>query len=135
MHHRSTLLLLAGLLLAGCQAVQPQPSTTLPPANAQPGDVAAAYLQALVDGDCAKARALMTSDALALAKPMCDRPRVTGYSELSRDAALPNGRDITYVVELTIKNSDGFDGGHTMFVGVSLTPGGYWRVNGIGSGP
>ena len=137
MHHRSTLLLLAGMLLAGCQAVQPQPLTTVPPANAQPGEVAASYLQALVDGDCAKARALTAPNSAAPLQPFCDHPRVTGFSELSPEGAAPNGTERVYAVQVTIRGGDISlpDGDHTMFLQVLLQPGGAWRVTGLGSGP
>jgi hypothetical protein len=131
----SIALLLGTLAVAACSPQVTQPRTTLPPANAQPGEVVAAYLQALVDGDCAKARALSTNGGQA---PFCDRPRVTAYSELSRgNGAHPNPTEVVYAVELTIRGGDVSlpDGKHTMFVQVLLQPGGVWRVNGVGSGP
>ena len=130
--------LLLAVALAACSVISPVPQSTLPPANADPATVTAAYLQALVDGDCVKARALSTANSLANhGAPFCDRPRVTGYSELSRDGAHPSATEVVYAVQLTIRNGDISlpDGDHTMFVQVLLEPGGLWRVNGVGSGP
>jgi len=92
----------------------------------------------LVDGDCGKAAALMTAGSLAGGqRPWCNRPRVTGYSELSRNGAEPTAPERIYTVQLTLRGLDeGFpDGDYTMFVGVQMQPGNVWRVTGIGSGP
>jgi hypothetical protein len=130
-------LLVLVALVAACSTELTGPRSTLPPPDAQPGDVVASYLQALVDGDCGKARALSTDDGLARQPPFCATPRVTAYSELSRDGARPNATEAVYAVQLTIRGGDVSlpDGEHTMFVQVLLVPGGAWRVNGVGSGP
>lgn len=128
---------IAAAALAACTTRAEAPQSSLPPPNAEPAEVVANYLQALVDGDCGKAAALMTAGGLAGQGPWCDHPRVTGYSELSRDGAEPGATERVYGVELTIRGGDVSlpDGKHTMFVQVLLQPGGVWRVNGIGSGP
>jgi hypothetical protein len=133
-------LVLAALLAAiasACSTATATPRTTLPPPNAEPAEVVANYLQALVDGDCGKAAALTTARGLTGSRPWCDRPRVTGYSELSRNDADPGTTERVYAVQLTTRGGDVSlpDGDHTMFVQVLLQPGGVWRVNGVGSGP
>jgi hypothetical protein len=125
------------VIASSCSSVPEAPRSTLPPANAEPGEVVANYLQALVDGDCAKARALMTADGTAYQKPFCDRPRVTSYSELSAEGARPSSTEAVYAVQVQVEGADISlgDGEHTMFVQVLLQPGGVWRVTGLGSGP
>ena len=138
--HRMTgalaLAVVTAFLLGACQALQPQPITSLPPANAQPGDVAASYLQALVDGDCAKARALTVATNGQPFQPFCAGPRVVAFSELSQ-GAVANANEHDYVVAVTIRDGSSIqpNGNYSMFVQVVRTIDGAWLVTGLLNGP
>lgn len=127
----------AAFLCAACQSLQPQPVTSVPPTNAQPGDVAASYLQALVDGDCAKARALTVATNGQPFQPFCAGPRVVRFSELSREDAASSPNEYDYAVTVTIRGGVGIlpDGENAMLVQVVRQLDGAWRVTGLLNGP
>lgn len=138
--HRLTrvlvLAVLAAFLCAACQSLQPQSMTSVPPTNAEPGAVAASYLQALVDGDCPKARALTVATNGQPFQPFCAGPRVVAFSELSEGTA-QGAYEHDYPVTVTIRNGSSIrpNGKYSMFLQVVWQLDGAWWVTGLLDAP
>jgi hypothetical protein len=125
-----SVVLMTGLLFAACQT---SPANTTAPANSDPVEVVTDYLQALVHGDCAMARTLMTEDALAFQEPFCDQPRLIGYSQLIRQPSAGNAPEVDFAMLVTIQGGGTIapNGDHRLFVQLLVQPGGTWRVNAV----
>ena len=116
---------------SGCSATVPE---TLPRDAAPPDVVLVTYLNALVRGDCATARALSTP-GFATKGPWCFAPHVTSFSQPGLGYEFEN--EVGYSAQITTEWGDSslVDGDHTWFYGLRRDPGGPWRVAGAGSGP
>lgn len=126
--------MLAGIIGAGCGWVTARAS---PPPDSAPADVVLAiYLDALVAGDCAMARALST-ESFAGNGDLCGVVRFTSASPEGHPATLPSGREVVYAVDATTAGGDETmpDGEHIRFFSLRLQPNGAWRIAGGGSGP
>jgi hypothetical protein len=127
----------AGILLAACNATS---HVSLPPEPASPRTVLLAYLDALVAGDCATARALATSGLVAYPGGIwCDSPRVIGYTAPA-PSDQPGGdptAELVYRIEINVVEGDISlpDGWRVWFFDLKHQPDGTWRVSSTGSGP
>ncbi len=100
--------------------------------------MARAYLDALVAGDCAATRALMPNEDDASDSDLCGVGHVTAYRGPDGPGA-GTATDVTYGVSLVLRDmprTSGWpDGDADVFIRLVRSPGGAWRVAGIGSGP
>lgn len=124
-----------GLVLAAiASGCAPSVSVSMPPDSAPPEVVLTTYLQALVAGDCATARALSTSSASS--RVWCDQTRVTSFS-ISDNGAAPSADERVYATQIVVKGTDMSlgDGEHTWFYRVVRQADATWRITDHGSGP
>jgi predicted small lipoprotein YifL len=131
-----SVLALLVVLMAGIAGCGTQAPRSLPPDTAPSKEVLVAYLQALVAGDCATARALSTPENVANNGVWCDRPRVTSFGSTG-DGAGPTDNEIVYAVSITTVGGDLSlpDAERLWFYDLRRQPNGAWRVYGSGSGP
>ena len=126
------------LAVAGCGSAATR--VPLPSEPAPPRTILLAYLDALVDGDCATARALAAPGLNGYpAGIWCDRPRVIDYRAPSPSDA-PGGdpsSQLVYAVEINVTRGDESlpDGWRLWFFQLEPQPDGVWRVTSSGSGP
>ena len=128
--------LLAGVLLlgaafTGCGGAHS--TVSIPPATAASDVVLDSYLQALVAGDCAAARAMETGQFTG----ECDTSIRRYAFDHSRSFSPSFAPDtVQYVVSLTVSGvGGGFDGDHNWFYWLARQPNGAWQVTSAGSGP
>lgn len=125
----------AVLALAGCAGTSPR-GASLPAVGASASVVMDTYLRALVDGDCATARALSTSTFDVGNGELCGEVKVLSFS-LSGDPATPRRDEVVYSAVLTTEGSS--DGsiarGETPWFYDLERLDGNWRLVGGGSGP
>ena len=119
----------------GC-ATASRESASPPPQGASPSVVLDTYLRALVAGDCATARAAVTSAFATHPAQLCGEVRVSAFS-VREDPATPGPNEVIYMTTLTTHGSG--DGSITRgdtewFYGLERE-GGEWRLASGGSGP
>ena len=120
---------LGSALVLRCQAV----GRVVPGADSR--EVADAYLEAIVVGDCRSADELVTPANANVQQIGCGAGRALSAS-IDGDGAHPNPDEAIYYVEMVLADVSGLeDGPNGLFMQVLRQPNGEWRVNSIGSGP
>lgn len=126
------------VVLAGCTTSATR--VPLPSEPAAPRTILLAYLDALVAGACASARALAAPGLNGFGGGIwCDRPRVIDY-RAPFPSDQPGGdpsSQLVYAVEINVMGGDQSlpDGWRVWFFLLEPQPGGMWRVTSTGSGP
>lgn len=113
------------------------PTFSAPPDSAAPQEVLAAYLRALMRGDCAAGKALGTPTFGKGNGELCGATSVSSF-RIDGPAPDPNATEWVFATTLvTTGSADGSiqPGELTWFYDLRRQPNGSWRLVGGGSGP
>ena len=115
---------------AGCGG---HATVSIPPTTAPSDVVLDTYLQALVAGDCAAARAMETGQ-LAGECNTTIRKYAFDHGRSFSPSFAPDS--VQFVVSVTVSGvGGGLDGDHNWFYWLARQPNGPWRVTSAGTGP